>query len=193
LQRDLENRRRLVRIVCEDNKKTVYCEALYADPHYWERWTTEKYPEYSSYPRLHDEKKADDARVIFINGWYRKLLGIQNVATAKKAKPVKMNVSIVKNSLFLFLVVWLYKYPFNHPQNLVRLTAMIAIIGLGLGLIRFGLGLWGLAGSDLSKIIGQHIWDIWKGSLFWAGIVLFLLGIGVFVSGPAYTWFQILH
>ena len=112
---------------------------MHTDRPYWKRWEkTDRYNTKYNYffygwtedSRLKREHNDPNKNVIFINGWYRHLLGIPYEATANHVETVNIKVRKV-NPIMLFLVV-LYAYPFNHPQNLVRLTGMLAIIGLGL-------------------------------------------------------------
>lgn len=127
LEDKLQNYRR---IVCINQK--VYCEALYADKYYLEEF--EKRRKSKSRPDL----KGDDP-LIFLNGWQRQSLGISSKDICK-TKQLKITFS---NSPALSLW-WQFKSCLQHPQIVVFLATMLAVISLGLGLIGVGLGFIGI-------------------------------------------------
>jgi len=111
-------------IVCVKRKtkgaKSVYNEALYADAFYLKKWK-ERGIEF-----------AGDYNFVFINGWYRRLLGI------KGSPPWIIRDLKIKRRRNPYAL--LYKYPRNHPQTLVLTSSMLGIIGVGLGFLGAAFG-----------------------------------------------------
>jgi hypothetical protein len=147
LRSKIDRKRRVVRIRTKDGKK-IYCEALYADENYFNRWRGKR-------------TKFGAGNVIFINGWYRYKLDIQDIGKTKE-------LDIALGNL------WgkVYWYPRDHPQFMVLTTYMMGIIGLGLGVIGIGLGLVSL--KELGAFLGLGVVVV--------GIIFAILGIRGIIS-----------
>ena len=116
LKDQLQDQRRIVRI--EFNSKKVYCEALYVDDYYLDRF------------------KIDSTKdLIFINAWYRQRLGIPRDPCSEQ----DLQIAVAKFPLLSQFCACL-----QHPQSVVFLATVLAILGLGLGIIGIGLGLIGI-------------------------------------------------
>ncbi len=155
LKDKLQDQRRIVRINT-GNQKKVYCEALYVEPFYLKRFNERMKPDH----RINFSKD----RLIFISGWYRQILGIklQGIGGQKNLTitPCKLPCSLL----------WHLRACLQHPQVVVFLGTILAIIGLGLGSIAVGLGF--IAIKDLC-LLGKGV----PLAFVSVGIVVGLLGI----------------
>jgi len=120
LETHLNHRRRIVRI--SRRGRSVYCEALYLDNYYVRRFNKERGEETAKIVR-------GNRNLIFINGWYRRNLGISAVGTET------LSVAIGKSFR------WQMRALLQHPQVGVFLTTVLAIIGVGLAVMGVGLGI----------------------------------------------------
>jgi hypothetical protein len=152
LKDDLEGKRRIVRVTAETGKST-FCEALYADDWYMEKWNERWKVTPQAVPH------ADD-KLAFISSWYRRRLGIG-------LGHENLTIEYGKNPAGPFL--WQLHVCLQHPQIVVVLATVLAIVGLGLGILAVGLGVAGVPD--------------WQPSGFWIGWVLVLCGI--FIIGWA--------
>lgn len=158
LKTELDGKRRIVRITAKPGK-SIFCEALWADDWYMKKWdklwinTCTKVP-------LPNENLA------FISAWYRRRLGIRRGRQS-------LTIKYCKETPRPFW--WQLRACLDHPQVVVRLATVLAIIGIGLGLIALGLG-----------IVGVPDWRPY-GS-FCVGWFFMLLGVVVMVCGLWWGW-----
>lgn len=114
--------RTIVRINnCKKNGKVVYCQALNIDNNF-----VKKYNEEKSTTTI---KKDGD--YIVANKWYRDKLGIE------KNKEAKLLIR-TKGKTQKFW--WAYKAARSHPENSIRLSALLAILSLFLGVVGMIMG-----------------------------------------------------
>lgn len=150
LKKELEARRHIVRVGLSHKK--VYCEALYAGERDIKRFKE----------HLNSAGDLEKDNLIFINRWYRMRLGIEDL----RPKPLTICLRSAVSSFS-----WPLLACFQHPQVVVRVATVLAMIGFGLGLIGVGLSLIGI----------QEVCSL--GSVF--GWVFVALGLGVCVFGIA--------
>jgi hypothetical protein len=170
-----------------ENDIKIYYERI-VDPHNWKELEKDKLYIYmkrivgfnekkekqeNAWEQLENDKDQKNVNVIFINEWYRNRL---RIPTPQAKKPVTQKLIVEPSYGVRLFFAYLYNYPFNHPQHLIRLTAMLVTIGIGLGIVGCGLGLLGLIGSykDLAYLLTP------------LGLILLVGGIFMSVSGPAY-------
>lgn len=153
LEKELDGQRRIIRVTTEEGKsKSIFCEALYADRWYMEKWI-------ERWTKRRQKIPSASENLAFISLWYRNRLGIgighQSLAIEYRDTPRPF--------------WWQVRACIDHPQVVVRLATLLAIIGLGLGILALGLG-----------IAGVHEWEPY-GS--WIGWSLALSGVLVMVLG----------
>src|SRR5580698_3142744 len=68
LKNELDGKRRLIRVTAGTGK-SIFCEALYADDWYMEKWI-------ERWKNINEKVPAADANLAFISSWYRRRLGI---------------------------------------------------------------------------------------------------------------------
>jgi hypothetical protein len=156
LKNELDGNRRIIRVKAETGK-SIFCEALYADVWYMEKWN-------ERWDNTHKKVPADDENLAFISSWYRRRLGIgmgpQNLTIDYKDTPRPF--------------WWQLHACLEHPQAVVLLATLLAVIGLGLGTLALGLGV--VAVTD------------WRPYGFWIGWVFVLLGAFVMARGLLWGW-----
>ena len=126
LRDKLKDQRRIV-CISTKNKKKIYCEALYVDYFYLKQFNRRK--------MCDNPINLNEDRLIFISGWYRQILGIRQQDLCHQED---LTITLCKSS-FLY-VLWHLWACLQHPQVVVFLGIMLAIMGLGLGGIAVGLG-----------------------------------------------------
>jgi len=125
--------RPIVKITNLDNKKTVYCEYLTINDNYIENYNR---------PKDTVEIKIG-TNVITMNEWYRKRLGIPET---KK----EYNLTIATERARILAQI---RMGLQHPQAVVRITTVLAIIGAILGVISIVLGIIALLMSQKESYI----------------------------------------
>src|SRR6266851_4372632 len=68
LRNELDGKRRITRVTAETGG-SIFCEALYADDWYMEKWI-------ERWNNIHLQAPPADANLAFISSWYRRRLGI---------------------------------------------------------------------------------------------------------------------
>jgi len=139
LKDELDGKRRLI-LIGTENGKSAYCEALYADPWYMEKWL-------ERWKKNQDKLPGADQHLAFISSWYRRRLGIglgQRTLTVEYCEGAPFS--------------WQLRVCFQHPQVVVRLAMLLAVIGLGLGIVALGFGIlaipdWRPAGAWIGWLI----------------------------------------
>jgi hypothetical protein len=156
LKSELNGKRCTVRITAKPGK-SIFCEALYADEWYMKKWIE----------RWNDTQKnvpPPDANLAFISAWYRGRLSIgegpQNLTIDYKDTPRPF--------------WWQLYVCLEHPQVVVLLATLLAIIGLGLGILALGLAIFGVPD--------------WRPYGFWIGGFFMLLGAFVMLPGLLWGW-----
>ena len=97
-----------------DSGKSVFCEAIPIDKSFISRYNNSE---------LTDKIKDKEAS-IFINGWYRKKLGI-----AQTQQERNFQITVAEN-------LWGHiGASLHHPQNVVRLAVELAILSVILGIL----------------------------------------------------------
>lgn len=107
------------------------------------------------------ELPGADENLAFVSSWYRRRLGIgmgQRVLTVEYREGAATPFS------------WQLRVCFQHPQVVVRLAVLLAIIGLGLGIVALGFGM--LAIPD------------WRPLGAWIGWLIALLGCFLMIFVP---------
>jgi hypothetical protein len=126
----MESRRVIVRITAKTGR-SVFCEALFADSRFMEKWCSIwKIPSYPIAPA--------DTNLAFISQWYRSKLGIDPL-------PQQLQVEYLES---LTPLAWQVFACLDHPQIIVRFGAALGLIGLAMGV---GLALGAV--SELSGIL----------------------------------------
>jgi hypothetical protein len=151
----------------------VYCELLYADAKYMDDRITALPEEDES--RLRFEASANDQQqtipLLFIGEWYRRRLGL----TAVKGRYC-LDVTVGSR-----WKVWRQLWAgFMHPQSAVFLAAILAMVGIDLGLGGLGFGLLSLDHPHLGlhdKFGLQIDVAVVSGLLHWVGAGFVLLGL----------------
>jgi hypothetical protein len=110
--------RTIVRIINEENGKSVYCEALAIDDNFLRS--------YNCAGRVTIDKIA---KTLVLSEWYRRTLG--NVETQRQ---YDLSVSIRDNMCGQLLA------SLDHPQIVVRLAMRLAILSVSLGIVGVLLG-----------------------------------------------------
>ncbi len=156
IEKEISGKRNLacIQYKHEQKKKKIYCEILYVDKYYKEKW---KKLDKNKCSVNNQENINENTASIFINEWYRNLLEIE------VDKSYGFKIIIPKNLYKLWAK--LYLHPKQHPQIIVRTANMLGIIGIGLGVIGVGLGLLSIGFAILGKI-----WII-------AGVIINVFGI----------------
>jgi hypothetical protein len=149
LQKDLDGKRRIVRVTAATGKRT-FCEALYADDWYMEKW-------HQRWKAAGQPVPPAGEKLAFISSWYRSRLGIG-------LGQENLTIEYCENPAGPFL--WQLHACFQHPQLVVVLATVLAVVGLGLGILAIGLGVAGVA-------------DWRPYGAFWLGWLLVLCGIVV--------------
>lgn len=112
--------RTIIRIHCVNTGKKIHCESLSIDSNYLKK--------YNQPPRFTIDS-PDNGIVMSI--WYRNCLGI-NLNTSREfdftIKTVNNICGRIRSSL-------------NHPNNAIRLAAVLALISVGLGISGLTLGI----------------------------------------------------
>jgi hypothetical protein len=152
LKKDLDGQRRIIRVTAGTGK-SIFCEALYADHWYMEKWTARWTTRHLTIPPA-------DENLAFISSWYRIRLGIG-------MRHQELEIEYRETSPRPFW--WQVRACTDHPQVIVRLATLLAIIGLGLGILALGLG-----------VAGVREWQPWG---FWIGWSLAVSGVLVVVIG----------
>src|SRR5262249_10156786 len=179
-QHPLNHRRRLLCIQNQDGKtknRSVYCEALYIDEDYFARYLKrlKDIRELKEHKEEDVDKvniawiakvNKDEDKLIFINGWYSHLLGIQHRGTPFST-PLDIEVGRSFKTLW-----WQILASLQHPQIGVVLTTILAIIGAGLGSIGLGLGI--ISVKELSEL---RIMNFVAKVLVAIGIVMIVWGL----------------
>jgi hypothetical protein len=205
LRKKIEGRRRIVKIKkikreAGDAKESepVYCEALYADPLFVER--------YNDYCKQHqssdqgtgsatmppegegcqasevtgNNSKSEDAESrIFISAWYRYLLGIQKAEEAKIDPRRSLEITIPED--LWQALYWQFLACVRHPQIVVALGTVLGLMGFFLGIGGFGLGLTGL-----KDLVHWGRFTVYIGRF---GVVLALLSVVTMVIGAVIPFY----
>ena len=157
LSEEIRGQRHIIHIKQVGSPKSVYCEALYADPADVKVFNKDR-----ENPENKVENPAQD-HLIFLSSWYRRRLEIKH-----HSGPLTINLEITickfPRSLWAQILACV-----EHPQLVVLLATVLGIIGVGLGLIGVGLGIIGIA--SWSPVAGDF------------GIVCMALGILVSAFG----------
>jgi hypothetical protein len=97
-----------------DSGKSVFCEAIPIDESFISRYNNSELT----------HKIKDEEASIFINGWYRKKLGI-----GETQQEQNFQITVADNC-------WGHiRASLHHPQNVVRLAVTLAIISVFLGIV----------------------------------------------------------
>lgn len=172
LRGGIDKRRRIVSIKRNEGKP-VYIEALYADTQYLKRWK-EKGINFGD-----SEQYFPDYNVIFISGWYRYLLKIEDAEAIIEDLNVEVKLPRklwIPRKLWRYLRALLYLYPRDHPQTVVLVANMMGIIGAGLGVTGAGLGILSIQSLFPKFIVGVVI-------VYALGIILALAGLVIAIFG----------
>jgi len=174
--------RPILRITYENptkKKRVIYCEGRWFSTDYG---YTEELKEKSKQvnPKCPDPD-ALGHNVMFISEWYRKhLLGIDGDKSKILNIKRKLKVKVVKG--IHLINAYLFTYFFQHPQHIVRYSAMCFFVGLGVALT--GLGSWetfsGIGVESWKSFIGKV--ESTEGIIDLAFLVagLFLVSYGFF-------------
>jgi hypothetical protein len=108
--------KRLIVRVTANTGRSVFCDALYADSRYLEKW-------YAIWKTTNYPIPPADANLAFISPWYRSKLGIEAV-------PQHLQVEYRES---LSPVAWQVHASLDHPQVALRSAAALALIGLAVG------------------------------------------------------------
>src|SRR5712692_9385353 len=178
----LQGLRRVVRIVSfVKGSKPVFCEAVWADERYLERWI-ENFDERrelfnrSPVPAGQAAKDLDDRKqtlevaraalwayrtkgrttppLVFMGQWHRRRLGL-TVLTRDKVRqhdPYDPWSLEITIGKFPRSIWWQFRAGVEHPQLVVVLATVLAIVGLGVGVIGLGLGLIAI---PYENVLGQ--------------------------------------
>lgn len=128
LKGELEGARCVVRIThtgAGGDTRSIYCEALYADPNDISRF--EEYRKSKCFEPL------GAGKLVFVNRWYHDRLGI--VATPGTDIDLKLSLGWFRRSWWRQLRACL-----QHPQVVVRLATWLGLLGLVLGIIGIVVG-----------------------------------------------------
>jgi hypothetical protein len=106
-------------------------------------------------------------RLVFIGEWYRRRLGLP-----KSVCKHCLDISI--SPRWWRQLLWQFWAGFQHPQSVVFLANMLAMLGTGLGLSGLGFGLLSLDGAHFPHVSGKA--DLTE-EAHWAGVVLLCAGI----------------
>ena len=150
-------------------------EALLVDGgFYLEKWDKTK-------PGVACVRQTDGA--IFAGAWYRQLLGLQGRQIPRE---VQLEIKVPRGQAWLSMV----GYPAHHPQVLVRVAAMLGLIGVALGLLGIGfavlgtgLGILGLVTASTASHDSLSAWTMTAYICVGVGIVLSLFSLGFVVRG----------
>ncbi len=112
----------------EGKNRRVYCELLYADEYYINRYDIPK-------------KNNFDGNKIFINEWFR----IQ-LSELKMHNTYVLEINLLKG--LHYILARLFFYPLKHPQIIVRTGSLLSLISIVLGIISLLPILW-----DIGKIL----------------------------------------
>jgi hypothetical protein len=153
LRSELDGKRRTIRLTAA-NGKSIFCEALYADDWYMEKWI-------ERWKNIRQEPPAADENLAFISSWYRRRL---NLETGPQTLTVEYSVDPPRPFW------WQFHVCLEHPQVVVLLATLLAVIGLGLGILALGLG-----------VVAVDDWRPYGG--FWIGWFFVLAGALVMARG----------
>lgn len=116
LNKTIENRRPVLLVRDTVSGKKTYCEGLYADDTYLGN-------------RRHPIPKDHQRNLVFLSAWYRRRLGIEN-------EPIPCTRQLeIRIPNFWKAVCWQFRACALHPQIVVVLSTVLAIVGTGLGFL----------------------------------------------------------
>lgn len=160
LKNALDGKRCTVRIMAKPGK-SIFCEALYADEWYMEKWN-------KRWNNTHKKVPPTDANLAFISAWYRGRLDILDIREVPQTLTIDYKEDTSRP------LWWQLHVCLEHPQVVVLLATLLAIIGLGLGILALGLAILGV--------------PAWRPCGFWIGWLLVLSGVVVMVRGLLWGW-----
>lgn len=152
LKTKIENRRPVVRVRDTRSGKKVCCEALYADDAYMRN-------------RRHQLPENAWNNTVFLSGWYRRRLAIEDSVGEKRELEIKQTKR-------LWTIVWQLRACASHPQIAVVMSTVLAIVGTGLGIVGAATVL-----KD-ARWVKEYAWE----ALALLGVVTTLLGVAPLVS-----------
>ncbi|MFI5353201.1 MAG: hypothetical protein ACHQZS_09590 [Candidatus Binatales bacterium] len=159
-EKELDGKRRIVKLTARS--KSIFCEALYADDWYMEKW-------FARWKATSQEAPPADENLAFISSWYRGRLGI--IGNLPQRLTMTIEYSVEPRRPF-----WWQLYAcLEHPQVVVLLATLLAVIGLGLGILALGL-----------SVVAATDWQPYGG--FWIGWLLVLSGAVVIACGLFGGW-----
>lgn len=164
LRKEVENLRpvcllRLLKRGKNSFGKSVCCEVLWAD----DDWIKQRHKHNISTPVPAGQS------LVFISGWYRSRLGIN----ALPGSSIDLDIKPAKS--WPQAILWQLRACGSHPQIIVAMSTVLAVVGAGLGIMGVGAFLKDLlkdigASDEVSRAVGF--------GAFLVGIVVFLLGWG---------------
>ncbi len=129
LKNELDGKRRIIRVTAETGK-SIFCEGLWADDWYMEKWN-------ERWKNIHQEARCADEKLAFISAWYRACLDIRE--DPQNLQNLTIDCKDTPRPFW-----WQLRACLEHPQVVIRLATRLAIISLGLGILGLLLAIFGV-------------------------------------------------